>query len=729
VVSPFFENLAWLIPLLPLLACGILIGWGVKLHRKIGDRVALIGVAGIALPCVIAWGILASRVSQTFGAPHEAALPAEPGAHGESAHETAEGPEPFEMAVEWAPLGPVAPALPTANGEFDGRLRVGLRIDNLTAAMLAMITFIAMLIQIYSIGYMHGDERYPRFFAYLSLFCFSMLLLVLASSFLVLFAGWELVGLCSYLLIGFWFQKPSAASAAKKAFIVNRVGDFGFLIGIMIVFFHVPSLDIRAALAAAGTAAFPAHWVAIAGACLFTGAIGKSAQFPLHVWLPDAMEGPTPVSALIHAATMVAAGVYMVARISTMYVVPEVAELEVFAGLTCLEIVRYIGIITAVMAGTIGIAQNDIKRVLAYSTVSQLGFMVFALGMGVAGWVAGVFHLLTHAFLKALLFLGSGSVIHGCGGEQDMTKMGGLRKAMPTTFWTFLMGTLALTGVPLLWAGFWSKDEIMAASWAVDQPVFWLGEFAAFCTALYMGRLIFLTFAGDHPRDHSIHAHESPKVMTVPLTILAVFSVGLGWLGMPGDHNLMHHFLGSAAPQIAAHAEHAVAGGAIKIAGIEFEIVPLCVSVMAAGLGWLLAAVIWGWKLVDVPKLKQAVPPIAWAHNILRNKYFVDEMYDATFVRGTMALAAGCGLFDKYVVDGVVNLVGWATSRVFAGLARLADTWIVDGLVNVVAEAQKLAGRFASMLQTGRVQHYIAFSALIAALIAAAIYVLGGHWI
>ena len=729
--TPFFENLAWLIPVLPLLACGVLIGWGVRLHRTMGDRVGLIGVAAIGLSCVISLGILVSRVSQTFGAVHEPAGPAaEPSAHGEPAARAAEGPEPFEMAVEWAALGPIGQTLPTAHGDFDGRFKVSLRIDNLTAAMLAMVTFIAMLIQIYSMGYMHGDPRYPRFFAYLSLFCFSMLLLVLGGSFVLLFAGWELVGLCSYLLIGFWYEKPSAADAAKKAFIVNRVGDFGFLIGIMIVFFHVPSLDIRAAMEAAGTAAFPAHWVAIAGACLFTGAIGKSAQFPLHVWLPDAMEGPTPVSALIHAATMVAAGVYMVARISTLYVIPEVAELPVIGGLTSLQIVRYIGIITAVMAGTIGIAQNDIKRVLAYSTVSQLGFMVFGLGMGMVGWVAGVFHLLTHAFFKALLFLGSGSVIHGCGGEQDMTKMGGLRKAMPATYWTFLMGTLALTGVPLLWAGFWSKDEIMAASWAVDKPVFWLGEFAAFCTALYMGRLMFLTFSGDHPRDHSIHAHESPKVMTVPLTILAVFAVGLGWLGMPGDHNIMHHFLGSSAPQIgeAAPGEPAVAGGVLNLGGVEFAVVPLCVSVLAAGLGWLLAAVIWAWKLVDVPKLKQALPPLAWAHNVLRNKYYFDELYGATFVRGTVALATAAGMFDKYIVDGVVNAMGWLWGTGLTWAARLADTWIVDGAVNLVGESQKLAARFAVMLQTGRVQQYLAFSALLAALLAAAAYVLGGHW-
>jgi len=716
VGSPFFERLAWLIPLLPLLSCGFFIAWGKKLHAKHGDRVAWISVLAIAIPCLVALGILASRIGLTLAA------------------SAREGPAPFEASVDWAPLGPLSQAILSPvtrhlSPAFDGRFPVGYAIDNLTAAMLAMVTLVAMLIQIYSIGYMHGDERFPRFFAYLSLFCFSMLLLVLANNFLVLYAGWELVGLCSYLLIGFWFERPSAAEAAKKAFIVNRIGDFGFLIGVMILFFFVPSLHMRTIFAVAGTPAFPAHWVAIAGACLFCGAIGKSAQFPLHVWLPDAMEGPTPVSALIHAATMVAAGVYMVARILTLYTVPAVSSLHVLGPLTSLEIVRYIGIITAFMAATIGVGQNDIKRVLAYSTVSQLGFMIFGLGMGILGFVAGIFHLLTHAFFKALLFLGSGSVIHGCGGEQDMTKMGGLRKSMPVTFWTFLMGTLALTGVPFLWAGFWSKDEIMAAAWSVDKPVFWIGEFAAFFTAMYMGRLVFLTFAGDHPRDHSIHAHESPKVMTVPLTILAVFAVGLGWLGMPGDHDLIHHFLSSAGPTVRQAAGHAEGvAGVLNLAGVRFEIVPLLVSICAAGLGWLAAAVVWGWKIVDGAAIKRAFPPIAWWHVAIKNKYWFDELYQATFVRGTIAFAEVCGLFDRYVIDGLVNLVGWGTRVTVATAVRLVDTYVVDGLVNLVAQAQKWAGRVAGIIQTGRVQHYIAFTAVLAALTIAAVYLIAA-WV
>jgi NADH-quinone oxidoreductase subunit L len=708
VGSAFFESLAWLIPALPLLAFGFFVFWGRRLHARHGDRIAWISVAAIAIPCLIALGILGSRIAQTFGGGHEA-------------------PATFERSVSWAALGPLGAMLPTAGG-FDGRFDVGYSIDNLTAAMLAMVTLVAMLIQIYSIGYMHGDERFPRFFAYLSLFCFSMLLLVLANSFLLLYAGWELVGICSYLLIGFWFERPSAADAAKKAFIVNRVGDFGFLIGVMIIFFFVPSLHMRAVFEAAGTAQFPAHWVAIAGACLFCGAIGKSAQFPLHVWLPDAMEGPTPVSALIHAATMVAAGVYMVGRILTLYTVPEVSSLHVLGPLTSLEIVRYIGIITALMAATIGVGQNDIKRVLAYSTVSQLGFMVFGLGMGILGFVAGLFHLLTHAFFKALLFLGSGSVIHGCGGEQDMTKMGGLRKSMPVTFWTFLMGTLALTGVPFFFAGFWSKDEIMAAAWQVDKPVFWLGELAAFFTAFYMGRLIFLTFAGDHPRDHSIHAHESPRVMTTPLVVLAVFAVGLGWLGMPGDHNLMHGFLQSAGPAVHEAAEHGETAGVLSIAGIRFEIVPLLVSVCAAGLGWLGAAAIWGWKLVDGATIRRLVPPIGWWHTAIKRKYWFDELYGATFVRGTMAVANACGTFDRYVIDGLVNLVGWGTRVGVATAIRLFDTYVVDGLVNLVGWAQKWAGMLAAIIQTGRIQQYIAFTAVLAALTVAAVYILGG-WV
>ncbi|MGQ9729903.1 MAG: NADH-quinone oxidoreductase subunit L [Candidatus Zipacnadales bacterium] len=709
-----------MIPLLPLVACGILLGWGVRLHRTIGDRVALIAVVGIAIPCVIAWGILSSRVNQTFRSTPEEGLVAETGGE-EVGEELAHGPDPYEMSIEWAVLGRIGQRLPTAKGTFDGKLRVGFYIDNLAAAMLAMVTLISTLIMIYSIGYMHGDERFPRFFAYMSLFCFAMLLLVLANSFVVLFAGWELVGLCSYLLIGFWYERRSAANAAKKAFIVNRVGDFGFLIGIMIVFFHVPSLNIRETLASVATPAFPLGWAAVAGMCLFAGAIGKSAQFPLHVWLPDAMEGPTPVSALIHAATMVAAGVYMVARIAGFYTaVHAFPGPPTFMGLTSLEIVRYIGIITALLAATIGVAQNDIKRVLAYSTVSQLGFMMFGLGMGVFGFVAGIFHLLTHAFFKALLFLGSGSVIHGCGGEQDMRRMGGLRSSMPVTFWTFLMGTLALTGVPFFFSGFWSKDEIMAAAWTEDKLVFWLGEMAAFFTALYMGRLVFLTFGGDHPRDESIHPHESPQVMTIPLIILAVFAVGLGWLGIPGDYNVMEKFLHSSGPAGLAHPS-----SDFVIAGIHFAMVPLVVSIMAAGLGWLLAAVIWGWKLVDVPALKRIFPPLAWAHTVLKNKYYFDEIYQATFVRGTVALAYAVGTFDRYFIDGIVNAVGWVWGFALTWITRLIDTYVVDGVVNLIGETQKWAGRVVTILQTGRVQQYIAMSALAAALIVAVIYLLG----
>ena len=609
-------------------------------------------------------------------------------------------------------FGPVADALPTRRGDFDGRFRLGWRINNLTAAMSAMVTFIALLIQIYSMGYMHGDERYSRFFAYLSLFCFSMLLLVLANNFLLLFAGWELVGLCSYLLIAFWFEKPAAAAAGKKAFIVNRIGDFGFLIGIMTIFFYCPGLDIDDALKMVASGAIPAGAAALAGLGLFCGAIGKSAQFPLHVWLPDAMEGPTPVSALIHAATMVAAGVYMVARIGTFFT-------QVPANM---EVVRYIGIITALMAATIGVAQKDIKRVLAYSTVSQLGFMIFGLGMGMLGWVAGVFHLLTHAFFKALLFLGSGSVIHGCGGEQDMTKMGGLRRSMPVTFWTFLLGTLALTGVPFLFSGFWSKDEIMAAAWQTDKLVFWLGELAAFFTAFYMGRLIFLTFGGDSPRDESIHPHESPKSMTVPLIVLAVFAVGLGWIGMPGSHNLIERFMVDSKPL--APDVHVTGGFAVM--GIHFATVPLIVSVMAAGLGWLLAAVIWGWKLVDCAALKRAFPPLAWGQQILANKYYFDELYDATFVRGTIAFANLCGLFDLWIVDGIVNFVGWFVGLVVTTWSGLIDNWVVDGAVNLVAQIQSWAGRIVTLFQTGRVQHYLAYTSLTAALIVAILVIVIG---
>jgi len=399
-------------------------------------------------------------------------------------------------------------------------------LDPLSAIMILVVTGVGFLIHVYSIGYMAHDDGFGRFFAYMNLFMFSMLVLVLASNFLFMFVGWEGVGLCSYLLIGFWFERDSATEAGKKAFVVNRIGDFGFLLGMFLIFWNVGSLDFQTVMALAPSSfAIGGTVITATTLLLFLGATGKSAQIPLYVWLPDAMEGPTPVSALIHAATMVTAGVYMLARSSTLFVMAP----------TTMLVVAIIGTATAFFAATIGLFQNDIKRVLAYSTVSQLGYMFMA--CGVAAFGAGIFHLMTHAFFKALLFMGAGSVIHGMSDEQDMRKMGGLKKYMPVTFMTMLIATLAISGLPGV-SGFFSKDEILwqAYSSAYGSPILWfVGMFTALLTTFYMFRLMFLTFFGKGRMDDKTkeHLHESPKVMTIPLIVLAILSIAGGWVGIP----------------------------------------------------------------------------------------------------------------------------------------------------------------------------------------------------
>ncbi len=417
-------------------------------------------------------------------------------------------------------------------GDFN--VDVTLFADQLTAVMLLVVTTVGFLVHVYSIGYMHGDGGYYRFFSYLPLFVFSMLMLVLADNFLLLFVFWEGVGLCSYLLIGFWYKRRSAVNAAKKAFIVNRIGDLGFGLAIMWTFAVFGTIDFAEVFARAPEIATGT----ITGIALlfFLGACGKSAQFPLHVWLPDAMEGPTPVSALIHAATMVTAGIYLVARAHPIFLQSE----------TALLVVALIGAFTAFMAATIGVVQNDIKRVVAYSTLSQLGYMAFALGTG--AWVAAIFHLMTHAFFKGLLVLGAGSVIHGMHEEQDIRNMGGLRRYMPLTFWTFVIASLANAGV-VPFAGFWSKDEIILGSWISDyqpigQIVAIVGLAAAFLTGLYMFRLVFLTFTGEPRFDtEQLHPHESPASMAIPLVLLAIPSVIIGFVGFPPEDGPLHHFL------------------------------------------------------------------------------------------------------------------------------------------------------------------------------------------
>jgi NADH-quinone oxidoreductase subunit L len=542
------------------------------------------------------------------------------------------------------------------------------QVDQLSAVMLLVVTGVGFLIHLYSAGYMHGDPGYARFFTYLNLFVFSMVMLVLAGNFLVLYVFWEAVGLCSYLLIGFWYERKSAADAGKKAFIVNRVGDFGFGLGIMLIWVTFGTLDYGAVFAKADASVGVGTYTAIA-LLLFMGACGKSAQLPLHTWLPDAMEGPTPVSALIHAATMVTAGVYMVARCHKLF------EMAPFS----LEVVAWVGGITALFAASIGLVQTDIKRVLAYSTISQLGYMF--VGVGVGAYAAGIFHLVTHAFFKALLFLGAGSVIHGLHGEQDLRKMGGLKSKMLITTITFLVGALGLAGVPPL-AGFFSKDEILAAAFFEGHRVLFIILLAgAFMTAFYTFRLVILAFFGA-PRmsqEARRHVHESPPVMTLPLVVLAVLTVVAGVaLGAPSSHGTVFaRFLAPVLPL--AEADHGATGKVL-----------LLVSVVVAVAGVFFAWVAYGRQPVKAEEI--GVPRNA-LHALLLNKYYVDEIYDALIVQPSYRLYLWCArVFDLRVIDGIVNgmgsmVVAWARSlrRVQTGFVMNYALTMLLGALAVVA--------------------------------------------
>jgi NADH-quinone oxidoreductase subunit L len=570
-----------------------------------------------------------------------------------------------------------------ASGDFV--LDMTLRLDPLAAVMILVVTGIGSLIHIYSTAYMHEepDSEYARYFSYLNLFAAFMLVLVLGANFLVLFVGWEGVGLCSYLLIGFWFRKQSAADAGKKAFVVNRVGDYAFLLGMLFLFSRFGTLDFYR-LASMVAAIPPEDGVfgafSIAALLLFIGATGKSAQIPLYVWLPDAMEGPTPVSALIHAATMVTAGVYMIGRNAVLFShAPET-----------MMIVAVIGALTALMAGTIGLVQNDIKRVLAYSTVSQLGLMFLAMGVGAFG--AGIFHLYTHAFFKALLFLGSGAVIHALHGEQDIRNMGGLKRYLPMTYWTFLIGALAIAGVPFL-SGFFSKDEILYETFRGGHTILWLiAAVTSFLTATYMFRLVLLTFHGarphlapsdapSHPSHHApSHLHDAPPAMALVLIILAVGSVLAGYVGIPhglgGDNQLATWLAPSFHPPASSVAGEVAGGlqpsgeleGAAEGAGLELTLMAVSSAIAIGGIA--LAAFIW-------LKRRELADAIArryrWLYTLLLNKYYVDEVYDAAIVE-PIRVASERGLWrgiDVAVVDGAVNGTGAIVAGGSAILRRL----------------------------------------------------------
>jgi NADH-quinone oxidoreductase subunit L len=555
-------------------------------------------------------------------------------------------------------------------------IHLGLIVDSLTAVMLIVVTLVSLMVQIYSQGYMHGDPGYHRYFAWMSLFTASMLGLVLADNLVLLFVFWELVGLCSYLLIGFWFHKPSAADAAKKAFIVTRLGDFGFLAGILALYLNTGTFDITELheLAIAGTlAGTTLTWAAIG---IFSGAVGKSAQFPLHVWLPDAMEGPTPVSALIHAATMVAAGVFLVARMFPLFEHSPQA----------LTTVAIIGGVTAIFAASMGLVMNDIKRVLAYSTISQLGYMM--LGLGTGGVAIGIFHLFNHAFFKALLFLGAGSVNHATG-TFDMRQMGGLKKYMPWTYATFVIASLSIAGIwPL--SGFWSKDEIVMS--ALSQPVlFALAMITVFMTAFYMFRAVFMTFGGEyrggspeaHGEHHSSHPHESPKVMVIPMVILAVLSV------LSGLWNVTGHF-----GAFMGHGEtHSFVEGFFHPLT---QVLPW-VSLILAGLGILLAYAMYSKGWISPERIGATFKPL---YTLLYSKYWFDELYEDVIVRGVLF------------------------KGLFRGLEQF-DNNVVDGAVNTVADGAIAGGRTLRRAQTGQLQLYALFIGIGILAIAFAIYFSG----
>jgi NADH-quinone oxidoreductase subunit L len=547
-------------------------------------------------------------------------------------------------------------------------------LDPLSAVMMLVVTGVGFLIHVYSIGYMHAEDGYYRFFAYLNLFMFSMLVLVLANNFMLMFVGWEGVGLCSYLLIGYYFERKSASDAGKKAFIVNRIGDVGFVLGIFLIFETFRSLDfgqVFQKVATSYSVETGAGVLTAIGLLLFIGATGKSAQIPLYVWLPDAMEGPTPVSALIHAATMVTAGVYMVVRCSPIFSRAPYA----------LEAVTLVGILTALMAATIGLAQTDIKRVLAYSTVSQLGYMFVAVGVG--AFTAGIFHLMTHAFFKALLFLGAGSVIHAMSGEQDLLRMGGLRRYIPVTHWTMVVGALAISGI-FPFAGFFSKDEILWSAWSSGHPLVWaVGLATAGLTAFYMFRLISLAFWGNERMDEEKkhHVHESPPSMTVPLVVLALLSFAGGWVGLPAwlGHNSFGEFLRPSL-RLAHENEHASGSHSVELL---FALISVAVALAGIGLAYRL--------YVGRPSLSESLAErFSTIHRVLRRKYYIDEMYDAVFVDPTVSGSRDIlwKRFDVGVIDGAVNGVARMMQNLAGvlknlqnGLVRSYASWILAGAV------------------------------------------------
>jgi NADH-quinone oxidoreductase subunit L len=728
----------WLIPILP--------GIGAAINGLLGIRAFSRKTAGLVACSMMtaALGLSLFAFWQLLGLPADARA--------------------FDVTVaEWIPRIP----LETNTGIGFFQVAWGFRLDPLSGMMILVVTGIGTLIHVYSTAYMADEPRggVARFFCYLNLFCFFMLMLVLGNNFLVMFVGWEGVGLCSYLLIGYWYEKKSAADAGKKAFITNRVGDWGFVLGVFLIYYTFGTVDFRAVQNAAAVMPIEAmHFGVLSFICLFlfVGAVGKSAQIPLYVWLPDAMEGPTPVSALIHAATMVTAGVYMVGRNAVLFShAPQV-----------MTIVAIVGVLTALMAASIGLVQYDIKRVLAYSTVSQLGYMFTAMGVG--AFSAGAFHLMTHAFFKALLFLGSGSVIHAMGGEQDMRRMGNLKKYMPVTFATMMIGTLAIAGIPPF-AGFFSKDEILFRAFLSNKFIWVIAVATALMTAFYMWRLMAMTFFGayrgpawetaghalaahgagahghaqaahdahDHAAAHDDHGgghghgswhgpHESPAPMTMPLQVLAIGAIVAGLIGIPaalGGGNTIEHFL---EPSFTAEVRlkpdtteastpaqaPASESGSVRLqldhveAAAEHEAEPhvsraeelglMAFSVIIAVIGISVAQKFY----VKSPEISdQLAERWAGAHRTLSHKYYVDELYNATVISGTFAAGTGLWAVDRAVVDGAVNGTGRLTV-IGSWFSGLTDRTVVDGLVNLVGWIVQESSLAFRRFQTGLVQNY-----------------------
>ena len=711
-MQDFFFSVTWLVPLFPFLAFIVII-----LFTQDNNRLShSISIGSMVLSTLIGWGVVFSAITT----PHL-------------------GEHPIQITFPWFPTGTTS-------------MEIGYWIDPLMTVTLFMVPFVCLMIFIYSIGYMgYGteeiDPKYSRFFAYIALFATGMLGLVISENLLTLFISWEIMGLCSYLLIGFWFEKNypdpkkiTPRQAGLKAFLVTKVGDLFLMLGVIYLYSQAGSLSYADTLFnheflkhLAETPALPIFggWSAASAiaALIFGGAVGKSAQFPLHVWLPDAMEGPTPVSALIHAATMVSAGVFLVARVFPLLnIVVEIEHHNPAMGL-----IAFIGAFTAILSSLIAIAQNDIKGVLAYSTISQLGYMIAALGIG--AYVAATFHLITHAFFKALLFMGSGSVIIGCHHEQDMMEMGGLKEKMPRTFWTFVAGGLALSGFPIITAGFWSKDEILAHAWhefmhegTTSWPFFvWLLlTIAAFLTAFYTARQISLTFLGKPRGHHAEHAHETPPTMTIPLIILSFFALTLGFVGIPEEivghgNNWFHHFVGHEYPSTPLSIQVMLLSSILALGGL--------------GLGWL----VYGKKPLsagEMDPLEKGLKRIkfGWLYQAMRNKFYFDEIYKAIFIDGSVKLAdlfynfdynwvvdpivnlvarisrGVSDLFNKFdekVIDGLVNLTG-LSGVTLSDFTGITDNKVVDGIVNGMAEVTGWIGEnVLRPIQTGKVQNYL----------------------